>query len=329
MSGPSEEDWDDVTTQGGSVRAPTARVDEARVTRMVWTIRGLIVALVVCFVVIAVTLPRSLAYTEVFEENLAIKAKISDVDDQLSALDRMLLRLRVYDAEVRSLSQPDGDHGGIPDEAFSGADVAMDPDVDLDPGTGVSGNSVVFDEDGDGDVMDGTLRPAAEWADSVSSRLHTIVSRLETAEPDLTTVVGELESLRALELALPSAWPAAGTFTSGFGWRRSPFTRRWKFHSGIDVANDRGTPIHAPSDGQVVKAEYNSGYGRMVEIDHGFGIHTIYAHCQALRVREGDYVERGDLLGTVGTTGQSTGPHLHFEVRLEGHAVDPMDYLPR
>jgi murein DD-endopeptidase MepM/ murein hydrolase activator NlpD len=67
----------------------------------------------------------------------------------------------------------------------------------------------------------------------------------------------------------------------------------------------------------------------MVELDHGFGIHTIYAHCQTLRVREGDYVERGDLLGTIGTTGQSTGPHLHFEVRLEGHAVDPMDYLPR
>jgi hypothetical protein len=241
MTDSSQEDWDDVTTQGGAVRAPTGRVDEARVTRMVWTIRALIVALVVCFVVIAVTLPRSLAYTEVFEENLAIKAKISDVDDQLSELDRMLLRLRVYDAEVRSLSEPEGDHGGIPDEAFSGAYVEMGEGVDLN--SGVSSNDVVFDEDGDGEVMDGTLRPAAEWADSVSSRLHTIVSRLETAEPDLTTVVGELESLRALELALPSAWPAAGTFTSGFGWRRSPFTRRWKFHSGIDVANDRGTPI--------------------------------------------------------------------------------------
>jgi hypothetical protein len=95
----------------------------------------------------------------------------------------------------------------------------MGEGVDLN--SGVSSNDVVFDEDGDGEVMDGTLRPAAEWADSVSSRLHTIVSRLETAEPDLTTVVGELESLRALELALPSAWPAAGTFTSGFGWRRS------------------------------------------------------------------------------------------------------------
>jgi len=327
MSGPVEDDWDEDTTQGGVVLKPRVRVDESRLTRMVWAVRVLVFLLIVAVGVIALTLPRSVAYTEVFEENLALKSKISDVDERLGELDRLLLRLRVYDAEVRSMGEPTGDSGGGPAQPFdrngsTGDAIAIDED-------GPTDDVIVLDTADEGGVMDGELFIAADWAESVSARLDTIVSTLRSAEPDLTSVVGELESIRALERALPGAWPAAGTFTSGFGWRRSPFNRRWKFHSGIDIANDRGTPIHAPSAGMVVKAEYNSGYGRMVELDHGFGITTIYAHCQSLRVRQGEYVEQGELLGTIGTTGQSTGPHLHFEVRLEGHAVDPMDYLPR
>ena len=319
MSELNEDDWDDDTTQGGIVRAPRVRVDEAQLRRMVWAVRILVGLLFICVGVIALTVPRSVAYTAVFEENLALKAKISDVDERLGELDRLLLRLRVYDAQVQSISAPDGDAGEVPAVEFDPSATTGDgPEPGMAMDTGEPGL-----------VMDGNLVPAAEWAESVSDRLDTIVASLQTAEADLTSVVGELESLRALDRALPSAWPAAGTFTSGFGWRRSPFNRRWKFHSGIDIANDRGTPIRAPSPGMVVKSEYNSGYGRMIELDHGFGIHTIYAHCQSLRVRQGEYVEQGELLGTIGTTGQSTGPHLHFEVRLEGHAVDPMDYLPR
>ena len=100
-------------------------------------------------------------------------------------------------------------------------------------------------------------------------------------------------------------------------------------HHGLDIANGQGTPIYASAAGIVVNSEWMGGYGRMVQLDHGFGLTTIYAHCQRLLVRRGQRVERGQLLATMGTTGQSTGTHLHFEVRVEGHAVDPLDYLER
>ena len=100
-------------------------------------------------------------------------------------------------------------------------------------------------------------------------------------------------------------------------------------HAGIDIAAPRGTPIYAVSPGVVDAARYNSGYGRIVVLDHGFGIKTRYAHNSSLLVSKGDLVEAGQLIATVGSTGQSTGPHLHFELLIDGKAVDPLDYLPR
>ena len=97
----------------------------------------------------------------------------------------------------------------------------------------------------------------------------------------------------------------------------------------IDVAAPRGTPVYAVSAGLVHTARYNSGYGRIVVIDHGFGIRSRYAHNSSLLVRKGERVEAGQLIATVGSTGQSTGPHLHFELLIDGQAVDPLDYLPR
>ena len=101
------------------------------------------------------------------------------------------------------------------------------------------------------------------------------------------------------------------------------------FHHGIDLSAPRGTRIFAASNGEVVTAEYSSGYGRMVEVDHGYGITSRYAHCNSLFVRPGDWVEAGQVIATVGSTGQTTGPHLHFELLVDGQVVDPMEYLPR
>ncbi len=173
------------------------------------------------------------------------------------------------------------------------------------------------------------LRPAEAWAVAVQSRADTFLDLFEMVEPDLNALMTDLESLRALDEALPEIWPAQGSFTSGYGWRRSPIDRSLTFHSGIDVANKRGTRIVAAAPGVVVTAGDNAGYGRMVEIDHGFGITTVYAHCTSLRVREGERVEQGDYIATMGSTGRATGPHLHFEVRIDGHAMNPLDYLPR
>ena len=120
-------------------------------------------------------------------------------------------------------------------------------------------------------------------------------------------------------------WPLAegtGLVTSRFGWR----SLGW--HSGVDIANPVGTPIYAAESGTVVFADYDgSGYGNLVEIDHGDGFQTRYAHCDTILVSAGDYVERGMAIATIGLTGRTTGPHVHFEVRIDGDAVDPLLYL--
>ena len=125
----------------------------------------------------------------------------------------------------------------------------------------------------------------------------------------------------------PSVLPARGWLTSGFGRRYSPFTGRREFHSGIDIVARSGTPIMAPADGLVIKSKRERGYGNVLEIRHMQGIVTRYAHMKKNLVRAGMRVRRGDIMAQVGSTGRSTGPHLHYEVRLNGVAVNPMIYI--
>lgn len=314
-----------------SVRVVSNNDGEERVflvtQRQIRVLRAGVAALsvvAVCFVLGALfTVPRSLAYEGLLHENLSLKARLQDIDRQMSEIDRILLRLRLYDAQLDSIGEPLGDHGPVVSDWVSVAEreIPLDLPVDMDVGPG-----------------EGALRPAESWAEGMRARAETFLTLFARAEPNLAQLMEELEGLRALERALPSVWPVAvrasgetppGALTSGYGWRKSPFGSMWRFHSGIDVAGKRGTPIHAAADGTVLRVEYNAGYGRMIEMDHGFGISTLYAHCQATTVKAGDRVQRGEPIAFVGSTGRSTGPHLHFEVRIDGHAVDPMNYLPR
>ena len=122
-------------------------------------------------------------------------------------------------------------------------------------------------------------------------------------------------------------WPISGPITSPFGWRVHPITGASRFHSGIDIGGDYGDTIHAAGAGIVSYAGWISGYGYAVIIDHGGGISTLYGHNQALLVSEGQSVSQGQAIAECGSTGNSTGPHCHFEVRVDGEPVDPMGYL--
>lgn len=122
-------------------------------------------------------------------------------------------------------------------------------------------------------------------------------------------------------------WPLGGPITSPFGWRVHPITGASRFHSGIDIGGDYGDTIHAAGAGIVSYAGWISGYGYAVIIDHGGGISTLYGHNQALLVSEGQSVSQGQAIAECGSTGNSTGPHCHFEVRVDGEPVDPMGYL--
>lgn len=126
---------------------------------------------------------------------------------------------------------------------------------------------------------------------------------------------------------MPSIWPASGNISSGFGWRISPGGIGSSYHEGVDIAVDYGTPIHVTADGTVTRAGWVDGYGYLVEVRHADGISTRYGHNSALLVYEGQELKQGDTVALAGSTGNSTGPHCHYEVRINGAAVDPMLFL--
>lgn len=125
----------------------------------------------------------------------------------------------------------------------------------------------------------------------------------------------------------PSLWPVQGPLTSSFGEREDPFSGEGAFHKGVDISSRYGTPVHAPADGQVLSAGAESGYGREITIDHGHGIETLYGHLSGYTVIAGQTVVRGQVIGYVGTSGRSTGAHLHYEVRIHDIPVNPHKYL--
>ncbi len=130
-----------------------------------------------------------------------------------------------------------------------------------------------------------------------------------------------------LAKAMPKDWPVQGNITSPFGYRIHPITMDYEYHSGIDISNEPGSPITAAADGLVRHAGWQQGYGLSVLIDHGFGFSTLYGHMSEINVKEGESVTRGKLIGKVGSTGTSTGPHLHYEVWEYGSPVNPMKYM--
>ena len=129
-------------------------------------------------------------------------------------------------------------------------------------------------------------------------------------------------------VAIPSTQPVQGVaLTSGYGVRSDPFRGRAAMHAGIDLAGPIGTPIYATADGYVGRAEWAGGYGNLVELNHGRGIQTRYGHLTRSTVQAGQAIKRGQLIGYMGSTGRSTGSHLHYEVRIDGKAVNPIPFM--
>ena len=150
---------------------------------------------------------------------------------------------------------------------------------------------------------------------------------LQGLESRLQSVQSGVEKRNKLAAATPSIWPAAGWLTSAMGNRRDPFTGGAAFHPGLDISADRGSPVYATADGTVVHASTYSDYGNLVRIDHGFGLESRYGHLQTITVAVGTKVKRGDKIGTVGSTGRATGPHLHYEVRVNDRLLNPLQFL--
>ena len=167
--------------------------------------------------------------------------------------------------------------------------------------------------------------------DLLAKRMHSLADKISEdvrlEEVRQQEIILALRDNREFLVMTPSIWPAEGHLTSGFGNRVNPFTGQSVLHAGLDIANRIGTPIVAPARGTVVSAGWQNAYGNCVVINHGNSITTRYAHMESFSVKEGQIVNRGEVIGAIGNTGRSTGPHLHYEVRVGGVPVNPMRYI--
>lgn len=167
------------------------------------------------------------------------------------------------------------------------------------------------------------LNNLSELQQQINSMRLAIDMRRQSQE-EIRSLLNDQQSISG---STPQGWPTKGWLTSYFGMRKSPYTGRPKNHEGLDIAANTGTPVVATADGVVARVETSAGYGKTVIIDHGYGYRTLYAHNSKFLVKRGQKVSRGDKIAEVGNTGRSTGPHVHYEILLNGVTIDPRKTL--
>jgi len=185
-------------------------------------------------------------------------------------------------------------------------------------------------------AMGGALAPAAGGGRALASALTSpestfgvIKDLLGALESRLRMVEGSVDRRRALASATPSIWPAHGWLSAGYGTRPDPFTGERAFHPALDISTDRGQPVYATAAGTIEAAAFSGAYGNLVVVKHDFGLSTRYGHLSAFKVRAGDKVKRGDVIGLVGATGRATGAHVHYEVWANGRPLNPLQLLTK
>ena len=172
-----------------------------------------------------------------------------------------------------------------------------------------------------------TLATAPLGLSSPETTFGLLKDLLSGLESRLQLVRSDVAHRNQLAAATPSIWPAQGWLSSGAGKRSDPFTGEQDTHEGLDISADRGSPVFATANGTVSTASSAGAYGNLIVVDHGYGLETRYGHLQAFRVKAGDEVQRGQQIGIVGSTGRATGPHLHYEVRVNGRILNPLNLL--
>jgi murein DD-endopeptidase MepM/ murein hydrolase activator NlpD len=178
-----------------------------------------------------------------------------------------------------------------------------------------------------GDTSDAILAPSLVDGQAPTEAFGVLSVLLDGLESRLLVVRDAVEQRNALAAATPSIWPAYGWLSSRLGWRRDPITGGDDYHSGLDIAAERGQPVYATAAGTVVQAGRQGNYGNLITLDHGFNIRTRYGHLLDFAVDPGTQVQRGDVIGHVGATGRATGYHLHYEVMANGALLNPLQLL--
>ncbi len=173
--------------------------------------------------------------------------------------------------------------------------------------------------------------PENESVDDMNNNLKVAFSqvdlKMEVLKDNFYKIIDKMEKSSIKWEHVPLKWPLEGWISSQYGWRESPFSNEREFHTGLDITNIPGSPIKAPAQGYVKFTGWMGEYGKTIVIEHGFGYETRYGHLKKITVNEGSFVKKGDQLGTLGNTGRSSAPHLHYEILKNGKVENPMKYL--
>lgn len=176
-------------------------------------------------------------------------------------------------------------------------------------------------------LLEAVRQRTGRLVDWVGRDLESLGQEITSRERSFRELKKFLDNKRSVLASTPTIWPVKGLITAGYGYRRSPFTGQREMHEGLDIAAPLGTPIRATADAVVSFVGPLAAFGNVVFLNHGHGFTTFYAHTSASRVKEGQQVKRGDVVAYVGTTGRTTGPHVHYEVQVNGTTVNPMKYV--
>lgn len=242
------------------------------------------------------------------KENDTLRSKVAGLDERLAEIDGIVDRVKQFDTKLRTLT------------------MVSDPERHLAIGP-VGGHDEVAAARVEPDLRSDLLGSATRSVELVRTRADGTAEILTDTEKSVSSLSAYLQDQKAILSSTPSRAPARGFISSTFGMRIDPFTGLPQLHAGIDFSANVGARVSATADGLVIFAANDPAYGLMVKLDHGAGLVTQYAHMSSLGVKVGDQVKRGQLIGAVGNTGRSTGPHLHYEVRINGVPVDPRRFL--
>ncbi len=304
--------------QGSSFHLLMVPDDSSQIHRLrvrTWQLRSGILLAVGLILGLAVTTGGYLRYQGLYRKTADIRGRYAQLQQEQSRLSQRLVLLEATVSRAEKLA--------------SKVDSLVGPQVTVQAqGVGpiegrqrqAIGDPQIFSNLND-------LDPAV-FAGQFGGMMEKMQARSLGVENQVTALYQKYQDQMVRLSSTPSLWPVYGWMTSRFGPRRSPFGGKARFHDGLDIAAPWGTTVKAAGDAVVKYAGYKGGLGKTVILDHGFGIQTVYGHNSKLLVKEGDTVGRGKQIAAVGNTGHSTGPHLHFEVRVDGVAVDPMTYLP-
>ena len=261
-------------------------------------------------------------------ETLERRAQVAAFQEQLQDVDGKLSRLQEFERKVRIIANLPGS------AAAGGGDDVGELPVGPNPSRAGEGG---FEASIEGELPAAphparvpAPAPDAPTQKKVSLLHQTAVYLSVVAEGQEVTLAQLVDSLEGKQHSLessPSIWPTKGWLTSRYGYRTSPFTNKRQFHAGLDIAGTPGTPVVAPARGKVVFSGRRGPLGNSLIIDHGYGIRTQYGHNDELMVEKGEEVERGQQIATLGNSGRSTGPHLHYVVEVRGKTRDPLDYI--